>query len=147
MRTLFCLVLFALAGCSSDPMKGHLVDSENTSEAGQTNYPPQTLREQTFVLSNPIPYQSKHYADRDEIHTALKRAAKLAASSGGEGLIAVPVNVAQGRTTIADVMVYDPARRTLVSNTVYRFSYTPPRGQSLQLDGITATFEAEQEEE
>jgi hypothetical protein len=146
MRSL-CLVAIAMVGCSSaplsghDPLSGHLVD-EGTREAEQTSYPPGTLREQTFVLSNPIPYQSKRDGTSDDIHTASKLGAKIARGTGTNGLIAVPVNSAQGSTTIADVMVYDTARHSLVNNTVYRFSYTPPAGQTLQLDGITAVFKS-----
>ena len=152
MRSLFCLVAIAMVGCSYDPLgahdplsghdprNGHLVD-EGTSDAGQTNYPPEKLKEQTFVLSNPIAYQSKRDGTSDEIHSASKLGAKLARSTGGKSLIGVSVNTAQGATTIADVMVYDTGRHGLLNNTVYRFSYTPPAGQTLQLDGITAVFQ------
>jgi hypothetical protein len=145
------MVAIAMVGCSSDslsghdPLNGHLVD-QSTREAEQTSYPPDTLKEQTFVLSNPIPYQSKRDGTSDDIHTASKLGAKLASSTGTKGLIAVPINSAQGTTTIAEVMVYDPARHSLVSNTVYQFSYTPPAGQTLQLDGITAVFQTRGEE-
>ena len=141
------MAAIAMVGCSSDPLSGHdplngrLVD-ESTRVAEQTNYPPETLREQTFVLSNPIAYQSKRDGTSDDIHTASKWGAKIARATGTKGLIAVPVNSAQGTTTIADVMVYDTARHSLVNNTVYRFSYTPPAGQTLQLDGITAVFKS-----
>jgi hypothetical protein len=152
MRSLFCLVAIAMVGCSSDqlsghdPLNGHLVD-ESTREAEQTNYPPETLKEQTFVLSNPVAYQSKRDGTSDDIHTASKLGAKIARATGTKGLIAVPVNSAQGTTTIADVMVYDTARHSLVNTTVYRFSYTPPAGQTLQLDGITAVFQTHEDEE
>jgi hypothetical protein len=53
----------------------------------------------------------------------------------------VPVSSAQGNTTIAEVMAYDPTRHALLNNTVYRFSYTPPAGQTLQLDGVTAVYQ------
>jgi hypothetical protein len=141
MRILFCLPLILVVACSSDPMNGRLTDTQNSREAEQTNYPPEKLKEQTFVLNNPIAYESKHAADKDELHTALKRGAKLASSTGGNGLIAVPVNTAQGSTTIADIMLYDPQQRALVNSTVYRLGYTPPEGQSLSLDGISATFQ------
>jgi hypothetical protein len=140
------MVAIAMVGCSSDPLSGHdplggrLVD-QSTREAEQTNYPPETLREQTFVQSNPIPYQSKRDGTSDDIHTASKLGAKLAQATGTKDLIAVPVNSAQGTTTIAEVMIYDPARHSLVNKTVYQFSYTPPAGQTLQLDGITAVFQ------
>ena len=152
MRSLFCLAAIAMAGCSfdplgahdplsgHDPLNGHLVD-QGTQTAEQTNYPPETLREQTFVQSNPISYQEKRDGTSDDIHTASKLGAKLARETGTNGLIAVPVNAAQGSTTFAEVMVYDSARHSLVNNTVYRFSYTPPAGQTLQLDGITAVFQ------
>jgi hypothetical protein len=152
MRSLFCLVAIAMVGCSfdplgehdplsgHDPLNGHLVD-EGTHDAQQTNYPPEKLKEQTFVLSNPVAYQSKRDSTSDEIHSASKLGAKLARSTAAKGLIAVPVNSAQGATTIADVMVYDTARHDLLNNTVYRFSYTPPAGQTLQLDGVTAVFQ------
>jgi len=155
MRRLFCLAAIAMAGCSADPLgardplnghdplNGRLV--ENGGSAEQTNYPPETLKEQTFVLSTPVPYQSKRDATSDDIHTASKLAAKVVRSTGSNGLIAVPVSSAQGATTIADVMVYDTARHALVNNTVYRFGYTPPPGQTLQLDDITAVFRASAE--
>ena len=154
MRSLFCLAVIAMAGCSSDPLSGtghdplngHLVDQDR-SDAERTNYPPETLKEQTFVLSSPISYESKRGGTSDDIRTAMKLGAKIARSSGTKGLIAIPVNSAQGATTIADVMVYDSARHSLVNNTVYRFSYTPPAGQTLQLDGITAVFQTRGEEE
>jgi hypothetical protein len=151
MRSL-CLVVIAMVGCSSDPLSGHdplnghLVD-EGTRDAEQASYPPGTLREKTFVLSNPIAYQSKRDGTSDDIHTASRLGAKIARATGTKGLIAVPVNSAQGSTTIADVMVYDTARHSLVNNTVYRFSYTPPAGQTLQLDGITAEFQTRGDEE
>ncbi len=152
MRSLFCLVAIAMVGCSfdplgahdplsgHDPLNGHLVD-EGTRDSAQTNYPPEKLKEQTFVLSNPIAYQSKRDGTSDEIHSASKLAAKVARATATKGLIAVPVNSAQGATTVADVMVYDTGRQGLLNNTVYRFSYTPPTGQTLQLDGITAVFQ------
>jgi len=152
MRSLFCLVAIAMVGCSYDPLgahdplsghdprNGHLV-GEGTSDAGQTNYPPEKLKEQTFVLSNPIAYQSKRDGTSDEIRSASKLAAKVARATTTKGLIAVSVNSAQGATTIADVMVYDTGRHSLLNNTVYRFSYTPPAGQTLQLDSITAVFQ------
>jgi hypothetical protein len=155
MRRLFCLAVLAMAGCSSDPLgardplsghdplNGRLV--ENGGAAEQTNYPPETLKEQTFVLSNPVPYQSKRDATSEDIRTASKLAIKVMRSTGSNGLIAVPVSSAQGATTIADVMVYDTVRHALVNDTVYRFGYTPPAGQSLQLDGITAVFRASAE--
>jgi hypothetical protein len=154
MRSLFCLAVIAMAGCSSDPLSesghdplnGHLVD-QGTRDAERTNYPPETLREQTFVLSNPISYESKRDGTSDDIHAATKLGGKITRSTGTKGLIAVPVNSAQGATTIADVMVYDTARHSLVNNTVYRFSYTPPAGQTLQLDGITAVFQTRAGEE
>jgi hypothetical protein len=154
MRSLFCLAVIAMAGCSSDPfsgsghdpLNGHLVD-QSTRDAERTNYPPETLKEQTFVLSNPISYESKREGTSDDIHTAMKLGAKITRSAGTKGLIAVPVNSAQGTTTIADVMVYDTARHSLLNNTVYRFSYTPPAGQTLQLDGITAVFQTRADEE
>ena len=144
-----------MAGCSADPLgardplnghdprNGRLVEDERTAE--QTNYPPETLREQTFVLSNPVSYESKRDATSDDIRAATKLAAKILRSTGSQGLIAVPVSSAQGTTTIADVMAYDTARRALVNDTVYRFSYTPPAGQTLQLDGVTAVFKASAE--
>jgi|GEM_PF-3201959 hypothetical protein len=152
MRSLFCLVTIAMVGCSSDPLgghdplsghdplNGHLVD-EATKQGEQTNYPPETLKEQTFVLSTPVPYQSKRDGTSDDIHAASKLGAKVARATGLKGLIAVPVSSAQGSTTIAEVMVYNPARNALANNTVYRFSYTPPVGQTLQLDGGTAIYQ------
>ena len=146
------MVAVAMVGCSSDPLSGHdplsgrLVD-QSTREAEQTNYPPETLKEQTFVLSKPIAYQSKRDGTSDDIHAGSKLGAKIARTTGTKGLIAVPVNSAQGATPIADVMVYDTARHSLVNNTVYRFSYTPPAGQTLQLDGITAVFQTRGNEE
>ena len=153
MRRLFVLAALAMAGCSSDPLgardplnghdplNGRLVENGNGT-AGEQNYPSQTLKEQTFVLSNPIPYESKRSATSDDVHTATKLAGKIAQSTGNNGLIAIPVSSAQGATTFADVMLYDTARHSVVNNTVYRFSYTPPTGQSLQLDGVTAIFRA-----
>ena len=158
MRSLFFLAAMAMAGCSldplgardplngHDPLSGHLVD-QGTRDAEQANYPPETLKERTFVLSNPISYQSKRDGTSDDIHTATKLGAKIARAAGTKGLIAIPVNSAQGSTTIADVMVYDIARHSLVNNTVYRFSYTPPAGQTLQLDSMTAVFQTRAEEE
>jgi len=146
MRRLFFLAVIAMAGCSSDPLNAHdplngrLV--ENGADGEQTNYPPETLKEKTFVLSNPIPYQSKRDATSDDIHTAMKRGNKLAASTSAQGLIAIPVNSSQGATTIADVMIYDTGRHALANEIVYRFGYTPPEGQTLQLDGVTAVFQA-----
>ena len=148
------MAVIAMAGCSSDtlsgsghdPLNGHLVD-EGRRDAERTNYPPETLKEQTFVLSSPISYESKRDGTSDDIHTATKLGTKIARSSGTKGLIAVPVNSAQGSTTIADVMVYDTARHSLLNNTVYRFSYTPPAGQSLQLDSITAVFQTRGDED
>ena len=151
------MVVLAMAGCSSDPLgardplnghdplNGRLVENGSATGGEQTNYPSQTLKEQTFVLSNPIPYESKRGATSDDVHTANKLAAKIARSTGSNGLIAVPVSSAQGATTFADVMVYDNARQSLVNDTVYRFSYTPPTGQTLQLDGVTAVFRASAE--
>ena len=156
MRSLLFFAVIAMAGCSSDPLgahdplngqlNGHLVD-QGTRDAEQTNYPPETLKEKTFVLSNPVSYQSKRDGTSDDIHTATKIGAKIARATATTGLIAVPVNAAQGSTTTADVMVYDTARHSLVNNTVYRFSYTPPAGQTLQLDGITAVFQTRPDEE
>ncbi|HTD14079.1 MAG TPA: hypothetical protein VK673_02815 [Chthoniobacterales bacterium] len=156
MRSLFVLAAVAMAGCSSDPLgahdplngqlNGHLVD-QGTRDAEQTNYPPETLKEKTFVLSSPVAYQSKRDGTADDIHTATKIGAKIARAAESKGLIAVPVNSAQGSTTIADVMVYDTARHSLVNNTVYRFGYTPPAGQTLQLDNITAVFQTRADEE
>jgi len=155
MRRLFCLAAIAMAGCSADPLgardplnghdplNGRLV--ENGGSAEQANYPPETLKEQTFVLSNPVPYQSKRDATSEDIRAASKLAVKVVRSTGSNGLIAVPVSSAQGATTLADVMVYDTARHALVNNTVYGFGYTPPPGQTLQLDGITAVFRASAE--
>ena len=152
MRSLFFLAVTAMAGCSSDPLgahdplsghdplNGHLVD-QGTRDAEQTNYPSETLKEKTFVLSNPVSYQSKREGTSDDIHTATKIGAKIARATASNGLIAVPVNSSQGYTTTADIMVYDTARHSLVNNTVYRFSYTPPAGQTLQLDSITAVFQ------
>jgi hypothetical protein len=152
MRRLFVLAALAMAGCSSDPLgardplnghdplNGRLVENGSATGGEQSNYPSQTLKEQTFVLSNPIPYESKRDATSDDIHTATKLAAKIGRSTGSSGLIAVPVTSAQGATTFADVMVYDASRHSLVNETVYRFSYTPPPGQTLQLDGTTAVF-------
>ena len=143
------MAALAMAGCSSDPLGAHdplngrLV--ENGGTTGERNYPPESLKEQTFVLSNPIPYQSKRDATSDDIHTATKLAAKVGRSTGSSGLIAVPVSSAQGSTTMADVMVYDTGRHTLVNDTVYGFGYTPPNGQTLQLDGTTAVFRASAE--
>ena len=153
MRRLFCLAALAMAGCSSDPLgardplnghdplNGRLVENGSATGGEQTNYPSQTLKEQTFVLSNPIPYESKRGATSDDVHTANKLGAKIVRSTGSKGLIAVPVSSAQGATTTADVMVYDTGGQTLVNNTVYRFSYTPPAGQTLQLDNVTAVFQ------
>src|ERR1700740_1839386 len=84
MRSLFCLAVIAMAGCSSDPLSGtghdplngHLVD-QGRSEAERTNYPPETLKEQTFVLSSPISYESKRGGTSDDIHTAMKLGAKI----------------------------------------------------------------------
>ena len=158
MRRLFFLAVAAMAGCSldplgthdplsgHDPLNGHLVD-QGTRDAEQTNYPPETLKEKTFVLSNPVSYQSKRDATSDDIHTATKIGGKIARATASKGLVAVPVNSAQGATTTADVMVYDTARHSLVNNTVYRFSYTPPAGQTLQLDGVTAVFQTRAGEE
>jgi hypothetical protein len=158
MRSLFVLAVIAMAGCSMDPLGahdplnghdplgGHLVD-QGTRDAEQTNYPPETLKEKTFVLSNPVSYQSKRDGTSDDIHTAAKIGGKIARATASKGLIAVPVNSAQGSTTTADVMVYDTARHNLVNNTVYRFSYTPPAGQTLQLDSITAVFQTRGEEQ
>ena len=158
MRSLFVLAVIAMAGCSMDPLgahdplnghdplSGHLVD-QGTRDAEQTNYPPETLKEKTFVLTNPVSYQSKRDGTSDDIHAATKIGGKIARATASKGLIAVPVNSAQGSTTIADVMVYDTARHSLVNNTVYRFSYTPPAGQTLQLDSITAVFHTRGEEE
>jgi hypothetical protein len=157
MRRLFFLAVLAMAGCSldplgahdplsgHDPLNGHLVD-QGTRDAEQTNYPPETLKEKTFVLSNPVSYQSKRDGTSDDIHTATKVGGKIARATASRGLIAVPVNSAQGGTTTADVMVYDTARHSLVNNTVYRFSYTPPAGQTLQLDDITAVFQTRGDE-
>jgi len=153
MRRLFVLAALAMAGCSSDPLgardplnghdplNGRLVENGSATGGEQTNYPSQTLKEQTFVLSNPIRYESRRGATSDDVHTATKLAAKISRSTGSNGLIAVPVSSAQGATTTADVMVYDTSRHTLVNNTVYRFSYTPPAGQTLQLDNVTAVFQ------
>jgi hypothetical protein len=158
MRSLFVLAVIAMAGCSMDPLgahdplnghdplSGHLVD-QGTRDAEQTNYPPETLKEKTFVLTNPVSYQSKRDGTSDDIHAATKIGGKIARATASKGLIAVPVNSAQGSTTIADVMVYDTARHSLVNNTVYRFSYTPPAGQTLQLDSITAVFQTRGEDE
>jgi hypothetical protein len=146
------LVAVAMVGCSSDPLgahdplsghdplNGHLVD-QDTHQSEQTNYPPETLKEQTFVLSNPVAYQSKRDGTSDDVHAAAKLGAKVAQATGLKSLIAVPVNSAQGSTTIAEVMAYDPARHNLLNHTVYRFSYTPPAGQTLQLDGATAVYQ------
>jgi hypothetical protein len=151
MRSLLFLAAIAMAGCSvdplgardplsgHDPLNGHLVD-QGTRDAEQTNYPPETLKEKTFVLSNPVAYQSKRDGTPDDIHIATKTGDKIARATASKGLIAVPVNSAQGSTTTADVMVYNATRHSLVNNTVYRFSYTPPTGQTLQLDGLTAVF-------
>ena len=141
MRSLCCVALCFFAACSSDSLKGHLFD-DMQSESEKTNYPPSTLKEQTFVLTKPVGYDMKRSATAEEMRTALKRGVKLAETIGGERLIAVPVKSANGNTTVADVMVFDTRKQVVVGETVYRISYTPPSGQPLLLDGVTAIFEA-----
>ena len=133
MKLLRCLFPLFLAACSADPFKGQLTTENNQNEP-VTNYPPGTLQEQTFVLNQPVRYESKRPATQDEMRTATKRAGKLGEAIGNARLVAIPVSSARGNTTVADVMVYDTRRHALATETVYRIGYTPPSGQSLQLE-------------
>lgn len=143
MRLGLLPLVFLLSSCSNDITKGRLVGdtSINQSEAEKTNYPPNKLAEQTFVFSNPISYESKHFASDDETKMALRVARKLGSGDGQPRFVAIPIASAKGNSTTAEVMVYDSRKQTLVGDSVYRLASTPASGQPLNLDGITAVFE------
>jgi hypothetical protein len=131
-----------LSGCSTDLSKGRLVGDTgiNQGEAEKTNYPPNKLAEQTFVLANPIGYESKRWATNEETKIALKAVRKLGNGGDNQRFIAIPIVSAKGNSTTAEVMVYDSRKQTLVDESVYRLANTPASGQPLKLDEVTAVF-------
>ena len=112
----------------------------NQGEAEKTNYPPNRLAEQTFVFSNPIGYESKHFATDEETKIAMKVARKLGSGDDSHRFIAIPIASARGNSTTAEVMVYDNRKQSLVGDSVYRLANTPASGQPLKLDDVTAVF-------
>jgi hypothetical protein len=141
MRLALSSLVLLLCSCSSDITKGHLVGDTgiNQSESEKANYPPSKLAEQTFIFSNPMGYQSKHFATADEAKIAMKAAQKLGSGDDNPRFVAVPVAVAKGNSTSAEVMVYDN-RKQMLGDSVYRLANTPASGQTLKLDDITAVF-------
>jgi len=131
-----------LSDCSTDLGKGHLVGDTgiNQGEAEKTNYPPNKLAERTFVFANPIGYESKRWATDEETKIALKVVRKIGPADDNQRFIAIPIASAKGNSTIAEVMVYDSRKQTLVGESVYRLANTPASGQPLKLDQLTAVF-------
>jgi hypothetical protein len=131
-----------LSACSTDLSKGRLVGDTgiNQGEAEKTNYPPNKLAERTFVLANPIGYESKRWATNEETKIALKAVRKLGNADDNQRFIAIPIVSAKGNSTTAEVMVYDSRKQTLVDESVYRLANTPASGQPLKLDEVTAVF-------
>jgi hypothetical protein len=135
-------LVLLLSDCSTDITKGRLVGDTgiNQGEAEKTNYPPNRLAEQTFVLSNPVGYESKHFASDDETKIAMKVVRKLQSGNNNQRFVAIPIASAKGNSTTAEVMVYDNRKGTLVSDSVYRLANTPASGQPLKLDDVIAVF-------
>lgn len=142
MRLALLPLVLLLSDCSTDITKGRLVGDTvmNQGEAEKTNYPPNRLAEQTFVFSNPIGYESKHFATDEETKIAMKVARKLGSGDDSHRFIAIPVASARGNSTTAEVMVYDNRKQSLVGDSVYRLANTPASGQPLKLDDVTAVF-------
>jgi hypothetical protein len=142
MRLALLPLVFLLSDCSTDITKGRLVGdtSINQGEAEKTNYPPNKLAEQTFVFSNPVSYESKHPATDEETKIALKAVRKLGPSYDNQRFVAIPIAVAKGNSTTAEVMVYDNRKQTLVGESVYRLANTPASGQPLKLDDVNAIY-------
>jgi hypothetical protein len=147
MRLALLPLVFILSSCSTDLTKGRLVGDTgiNQGEAEKTNYPPNKLAEQTFVFSNAIGYESKHFATDDETKIALKVARRLSGDDN-QRFVAIPIASAKGNSTTAEVMVYDNRKKTLVSDSVYRLANTPASGQPLKLDNVTAVFASPSEQ-
>ena len=142
MRLALLPLVLLLSDCSTDITKGRLVGDTgiNQGEAEKTNYPPNRLAEQTFVFSNPIGYESKHFATDEETKIAMKVARKLGSADDGYRFIAIPTASARGNSTTAEVMVYDNRKQSLLGDSVYRLANTPASGQPLKLDDVTAVF-------
>ncbi len=142
MRLALLPLVLLLSDCSTDITKGRLVGDTgmNQGEAEKTNYPPNRLAEQTFVFSNPIGYESKHFATDEETKIAMKVARKLGSGDDSHRFIAIPIASARGNSTAAEVMVYDNRKQSLVGDSVYRLANTPASGQPLKLDDVTAVF-------
>jgi hypothetical protein len=142
MRLALLPLVLLLSDCSTDITKGRLVGDTgiNQGEAEKTNYPPNRLAEQTFVFSNPIGYESKHFATAEETKIAMKIAHKLGSGDDSHRFIAIPIASASGNSTTAEVMVYDNRKQSLVGDSVYRLANTPASGQPMKLDDVTAVF-------
>jgi hypothetical protein len=142
MRLALLALVLLLPACSTDITKGRLVGDTgiDQGEADKTNYPPNRLAEQTFIFSNPIGYESKHFATDEETKIAMKVARKLGSGDDNHRFIAIPVASARGTSTTAEVMVYDSRKQSLLGDSVYRLANTPASGQPLKLDNVTAVF-------
>jgi hypothetical protein len=142
MRLALLPLVLLFSDCSTDITKGRLVGdtSINQGEAEKTSYPPYKLPEQTFVFSNPVGYESKHFATNEETKIALKAVRKLGSGYENQRFIAIPIAAAKGNSTTAEVMVYDNRKHTLVDESVYRLANTPASGQPLKLDEVYAVY-------
>jgi hypothetical protein len=142
MRLALLPLIFLLPNCSTDITKGRLVGDTgiNQREAEKTNYPPNKLAEQTFVLTNPMRYESKRSATDEETRVALKAVRRLGPRDESHRFLAIPIASAKGNSTTAEVMVYDSRKQTLAGEFVYRLANTPASGQPLKLDEVTAVF-------
>jgi hypothetical protein len=147
MRLALLPLVLLLTNCGTDITKGRLVGDTgiNQGEAEKTSYPPNKLSEQTFVFSNPVGYESKHFATDEETKIALKAVRKLGSGYDNQRFVAVPVASAKGNSTTAEVMVYDNRKQTLVGESVYRLANTPASGQPLKLDDVNAVYASPQE--
>jgi hypothetical protein len=142
MRLALLPLVLLLSDCGTDVTKGRLVGDTGITqrEAEKTSYPPNRLPEQTFVFSNPVGYESKHFATEEETKIALKAVRKLGSGHDNQRFVAIPIASAQGNSTTAEVMVYDNRKQTLVSESVYRLANTPASGQPLKLDDVNAVY-------
>jgi len=67
---------------------------------------------------------------------------KIGPADDNQRFIAIPIASAKGNSTIAEVMVYDSRKQTLVGESVYRLANTPASGQPLKLDQLTRSLRA-----
>src|SRR5260221_8255437 len=134
MRLALLALVLLLSACSTDITKGRLVGDTgiDQGEADKTNYPPNRLAEQTFIFSNPIGYESKHFATDEETKIAMKVGRKLGSGDDNHPFIAIPVASARGNSTTAEVMVYDSRNKSLVGNSLYRLSKHRASGHAMK---------------